>query len=64
MDAGRGLAATIYTLNKEYEITKKGVRRWKREGGKIKAFYCPAGTKFNHILTDDFKNENTPVMLA
>ena len=64
MNAGRGLAATIYTLNKEYEITKKGVRRWKREGGKIKAFYCPAGTKVNHILTDDFKNENTPVMLA
>ena len=61
---GRGLAATIYTLNKEYEITKKGFRRWKREGGKIKAVYCPAGTAFNHILTDDFNDENTPVMLA
>ena len=61
---GRGLAATSYTLNKEYEITKKGFRRWKREGGKIKAVYCPAGTAFNHILTDDFNDENTPVMLA
>lgn len=23
--------ATVYTLNKEYEITKQGLRRWKSE---------------------------------
>ncbi|MFQ7394395.1 MAG: CRISPR-associated protein Cas5 [Lachnospira eligens] len=35
--------ATVYTLNKEYEITKQGLRRWKseKEGGRVKAYYCP-----------------------
>ena len=32
--------ATVYTLNKEYEITKQGLRRWKseKEGGRVKAY--------------------------
>ena len=32
---------TIYNLTKEYEITKQGLRRWKKEGGIIRAYYMP-----------------------
>ena len=52
---------TIYTLNKEYEITGKGRRRWKKDGGKVRACYCPSGSLLEHVLTDDF---NDIVMLA
>lgn len=45
--------ATIYTLTKEYEITKQGLRRWKKEGGKIKAYYFPAGEKISDVIVDD-----------
>ena len=33
--------ATVYTLNKEYEITRQGLRRWKseKEGGRVKVYY-------------------------
>ena len=34
---------TIYNLTKEYEITKQGLRRWKKKNGRIKAYYCPQG---------------------
>lgn len=46
-------SATIYTLTKEYEITKQGLRRWKKEGGKIKAYYFPAGEKISDAMVDD-----------
>src|SRR5699024_12511421 len=36
--------ATIYTLTKEYEITKQGFRRWKKNGGRIKTYYLPSDT--------------------
>lgn len=45
--------ATIYTLTKEYEITKQGLRRWKKEGGKIKVYYFPAGEKISDVIVDD-----------
>ena len=45
---------TVYTLNKEYEITRKGLRRWKKEGGKVRACYCPSGRLLEDVLTDDF----------
>ena len=35
---------TVYNLTREYEITKQGLRRWKKEGGRVKAYYCPKGT--------------------
>lgn len=47
-------ATTIYTLNKEYEITKQGLRRWKPEGGKIKAYYFPHGETLECALNDDY----------
>ena len=34
---------TIYNLTKEYEVTKQGLRRWKKKNGRIKAYYCPQG---------------------
>lgn len=45
---------TVYTLNKEYEITRKGLRRWKKEGGKVRAYYCPSGRLLENVLTDEF----------
>ena len=35
---------TVYHLTKEYEITKQGLRRWKKENGRVNAFYYPAST--------------------
>lgn len=49
--------ATIYILNKEYEITKKGLRRWKKEGGKIKAYYFPKGETLTNVLYDEVNRE-------
>lgn len=43
---------TIYTLAKEYEITKDGLRRWKPEGGRIKAYYFPHGEVVEGVLAD------------
>lgn len=50
---------TIYTLTKEYEITKAGMRRWKKEGGKIKAWYFPGGMSVENVYVDDFKLNET-----
>lgn len=47
-------ATTIYTLNKEYEINKQGLRRWKPEGGKIKSYYFPHGETLECALIDDY----------
>lgn len=52
---------TVYLLNKEYEITKSGLRRWKKKGGKVKAYYCPPARQLENVLTDDFSDV---VMLA
>ena len=45
---------TIYTLTKEYEITPQGLRRWKPEGGKVKAHYFPYGESVSSALADSF----------
>lgn len=45
---------TIYTLTKEYEITPQGLRRWKPEGGKVKAHYFPYGESVRSALADSF----------
>ena len=44
---------TIYTLTKEYEITKQGLRRWKKEGGKIKVYHMAKGTVFEDVCVDE-----------
>jgi len=58
-----GKTTTIYTLTKEYEITKQGLRRWKRDGGKVKVYYFPANTTLGNIWVDDFAGGQTVVAL-
>lgn len=45
---------TVYTLTKEYEITKQGLRRWKPEGGKVKVYYYPYGEVLEQACVDDY----------
>lgn len=53
MDIGN-MSATLYTLTKEYEITKQGLRRWKANGGKVKAYYLPRGTTVENVFVDEY----------
>ena len=49
---------TIYNLTKEYEITKQGLRRWKKENGRVKAYYCSSGTSIDEgAYVDDFEED-------
>lgn len=59
-----GVNTTIYTLTKEYEITKQGLRRWKKDGGKVRAYYFPADTFLGNVWVDDFAGGATVVALA
>lgn len=62
---GRGSTFTRYNLTKEYEITKQGIRRWKKENGKILVSYVPAGIWIADIvLVDNSKNESLMVALV
>ena len=45
---------TAYTLTKEYEITKQGLRRWKTEGGKVRAYYFPHGETVDNVFVDNY----------
>ena len=54
----KGLKATVYNLTKEYEITKQGLRRWKKENGRVNAFYYPAGNTLGQgAYVDDFEED-------
>lgn len=55
--------ATVYTLNKEYEITKQGLRRWKseKEGGRVKAYYCPPHKCLERAYVDDTDDEDVVI---
>ena len=49
---------TVYHLTKEYEITKQGLRRWKKENGRVNAFYYPAGNTLGQgAYVDDFEED-------
>lgn len=48
---------TVYLLNKEYEVTKKGQRRWKKDGGRVKAYYVPKGQAVVNTLYDTLHQE-------
>lgn len=56
-------SATTYTLTKEYEIIK-GVRRWKKDGGKVKAYYFPKGETVFDAYVDDYEGKETVVAFA
>lgn len=47
-------STTIYTLTREYEITKQGVRRWKADGGKVRVYYFPHDTAVEDVLVDEY----------
>lgn len=49
-------SVTIYTLTREYEITKQGQRRWKADGGKVRAYYFPCGEPVSKMLVDRYKD--------
>ena len=55
--------ATVYTLNKEYEITKQGLRRWKseKEGGRVKVYYCPPHKCRERAYVDDTDDEDVVI---
>lgn len=55
--------ATVYTLNKEYEITKQGLRRWKseKEGGRVKTYYCPPHKCLERAYVDDTDDEDVVI---
>ena len=45
-------------LTKEYEITKQGLRRWKKENGRVKAYYCSEGVVIDEgAYVDDFEKD-------
>ena len=49
---------TVNHLTKEYEITKQGLRRWKKENGRVNAFYYPAGNTLGQgAYVDDFEED-------
>jgi len=50
------IRSTIFTLTKEYEITKQGMRRWKADSGRIKAYYFPQGVYVNNAMVDDYND--------
>lgn len=47
-------SVTLYTLTKEYEITKQGLRRWKADGGKVRAYYFPRGETVENAFVDNY----------
>ena len=49
---------TVYSLTREYEITKQGLRRWKKEGGRVKAYYCTKGTPLEIREAENEKDGN------
>ena len=49
---------TVYNLTREYEITKQGLRRWKKETGRVKAYYCSGGVVIDEgAYVDDFEKD-------
>ena len=51
------VSATIYNLTKEYEITRQGLRRWKKENGRVRVYYFPADEWVENVYVDDFEED-------
>lgn len=54
---------TVYNLTKEFEITKEGLRRWKKENGRVRAYYYPAGRAVDESYVDDME-DNAAIIFA
>lgn len=57
-------SSTVYSLTKEYEITRQGLRRWKKDGGRIKVYYIPSDEFVKTVYEDDFEENPLVVVLA
>lgn len=55
---------TIYNLTKEYEVTKQGLRRWKKDGGRVRAMYFPKGEVIQEVYVDDYPQDFSVVVLV
>lgn len=55
---------TFYNLTKEYEITKQGLRRWKKDGGRVRALYFPKGKTLENVYMDDYSEKPSVVVLV
>lgn len=64
INLGRLVKGTIYILNKKYEITKNGIRRWDKKEGKFKSYYCPAGINIRNVCVDDYEVDKSAVVLV
>lgn len=53
----------IFNLTYQYEIVK-GVRRWKKDGGRVRAYYFPRKKLVGNIYIDDFSEQPTVVALT
>ena len=54
---------TVYNLTREYTISKQGFRRWKKDGGRVKAYYCPKGiTLRTGAYVDDYEEDAAVVL--
>lgn len=55
--SGGEYGMTIYNLTKEYEVTKQGMRRWKKDNGLVRAYYFPKGQSLELAYVDDFEED-------
>lgn len=55
--SGGEYGTTIYNLTKEFEVTKQGMRRWKKENGRVRAYYFPRGQSLEQAYVDDFEGD-------
>lgn len=61
---------TIYRLSREYEIDKRGMRKWNSERGKVQVFYYPKGiispefSEEGKLMVDDFEESVSVVALV
>lgn len=55
---------TIYNLTKEYEITKQGLRRWKKNGGRVRVMYFPKDEIIEQVYMDDYEENPSVVVLV
>lgn len=53
----------IFNLTYQYEIVK-GMRRWKKEGGRVRVYYFPKNEAVGDVYIDNFAKQPTVVALT
>ena len=59
-----GMMNAIGLQNPGIDTFVKGVRRWKKDGGKVKAYYFPKGETVFDAYVDDYEGSETVVAFA